>query len=63
MGVEVALTPIAGQVREILSGRTDGASEVARAIARPPGAPGWFAPGDAIWTVHGSVATFLGGIR
>jgi uncharacterized protein (DUF2236 family) len=63
MGVEVALAPLAGQVREILSGRTDGASEVARAIAEPPGAPGWFVPGDAIWTVHGSVATFLGGIR
>lgn len=63
MGVEVALAPLAGQVREILSGRTDGASEVARAISQPPGAPGWFVPGDAIWTVHGSVATFLGGIR
>lgn len=61
--MEVALSPIAGQVREILSGRTDGASDVARAIAQPPGAPGWFVPGDAIWTVHGSVATFLGGIR
>ncbi len=63
MGVEVALAPLAGQVREILSGRTDGASEIARAIAQPPGAPGWFTPTDAIWTVHGSVATFLGGIR
>lgn len=32
-------------------------------IAEPPGEPGWFRPGDAVWTVHGSVATFLGGIR
>jgi uncharacterized protein (DUF2236 family) len=63
MGLEVALSPLAGSVREILSGRTDGASEVARAIAQPPGAPGWFTPDDPIWTVHGSVATFLGGIR
>ena len=63
MGLEVALSPLAGSVREILSGRTDGASEVAAAIAKPPGAPGWFEPGDPIWTVHGSVATFLGGIR
>jgi len=47
----------------VLSGRSDGASEVARAIAGPPGAPGWFTPDDPIWTVHGSVATFLGGIR
>lgn len=54
---------ITGQVREVLSGRTDGASEVARAIARPAGAPGWFTPDDPIWIVHGSVATFLGGVR
>ena len=57
------LAPLAASVREVLSGRTDGQSDVARAIARPAGAPGWFAPGDAIWTVHGSVATFVGGIR
>ena len=63
MGLEATLAPLAGQVREILSGRTDGASEVAAAIARPPGAVGWFTPDDPIWTVHGSVATFLGGVR
>lgn len=61
--MNTALAPLAGQVREILSGRTDGASEIAQRIAEPPGAPGWFQPGDPIWTVHGSVATFLGGIR
>lgn len=61
--MNTALAPLAGQVREILSGRTDGASEIALRIAEPPGAPGWFEPGDPIWTVHGSVATFLGGIR
>ena len=63
MAMNTALAPLAGQVREILSGRTDGASEIAQRIAEPPGAPGWFQPGDPIWTVHGSVATFLGGIR
>jgi uncharacterized protein (DUF2236 family) len=57
------LAPLAASVRQVLSGRADGQSEIARAIARPSGAPGWFAPGDAIWTVHGSVATFVGGIR
>lgn len=57
------LEPLASSVREVLSGRADGQSDIARAIARPAGAPGWFAPGDAIWTVHGSVATFVGGIR
>jgi uncharacterized protein (DUF2236 family) len=55
--------PLAGSVRRVLSGRADGQSQVARAIAQPPGAPGWFGPGDAIWTVHGSVSTFVGGIR
>jgi uncharacterized protein (DUF2236 family) len=57
------LEAVAAPVREILSGRRDGASAVAAAIAEPAGAPGWFAPGDPIWTVHGSVATFVGGIR
>jgi uncharacterized protein (DUF2236 family) len=63
MASSTLLAPLAASVREVLSGRTDGQSAVARAIAGPPGAPGWFAPGDAIWTVHGSVATFVGGIR
>jgi len=57
------LEPLAGPVREILSGRRDGRSRVAAAIEVPPGQPGWFTPQDAIWTVHGSVATFVGGIR
>lgn len=61
--LQTALSPLAGQVRHVLSGRSDGASDVARAIANPQGAPGWFTPADPIWTVHGSVATFLGGIR
>jgi uncharacterized protein (DUF2236 family) len=63
MATATLLAPLAASVREVLSGRADGQSEIARAIARPAGAPGWFAPGDAIWTVHGSVATFVGGIR
>lgn len=57
------LQPIAGPVRELLSGRRDGRSATAMAIAKPPGAPGWFTPENPIWTVHGSVATFVGGIR
>ena len=63
MGLTLRCRRFASSVREILSGRTDGASDVARAIGQPPGAPGWFTPDDPIWTVHGSVATFLGGIR
>jgi uncharacterized protein (DUF2236 family) len=50
-------------VRRILAGTDDGSSSVNRAIERPPGAPGWFAPDSAVWQVHGSVSTFLGGIR
>lgn len=54
---------MASSVRQVLSGTDDGQSEMVARISRPPGAPGWFAPGDAVWTVHGSVTTFLGGIR
>ncbi len=50
-------------MRQVLSGTADGQSQVVARIAEPAGAAGWFRPGDAIWTVHGSVATFLGGIR
>lgn len=63
MGVEAALAPLAESVRQVLSGRGDGMSDIARAIAQPPGASGWFTPDGPVWTVHGSVATFLGGIR
>jgi uncharacterized protein (DUF2236 family) len=57
------LAPVAATVRRILSGSSDGASATNRAIARPAGAPGWFGPSSAAWQVHGSVSTFLGGIR
>lgn len=57
------LTPVAVAVRRILSGTDDGATATNRAIARPAGAPGWFGPDSAAWQVHGSTATFLGGIR
>lgn len=57
------LSPIAAPVREVLSGRRDGQSDIARQIAEGPGEPGWFTPDHDIWRVHGSVATFLGGIR
>lgn len=59
----MVLSRVASSVRHVLSGVDDGQSEIVARIARPAGAPGWFVPGDAIWTVHGSVATFLGGIR
>lgn len=57
------LEPLAASVRQVLAGSDDGRSTAVTGIEDPPGAPGWFTPGDAVWTVHGSVATFLGGIR
>lgn len=57
------LAPVASTVRRIISGTSDGASATNKAIARPAGAPGWFGPESAAWQVHGSVSTFLGGIR
>jgi uncharacterized protein (DUF2236 family) len=59
----VVLAPVASTVRRIISGSSDGATATNRAIARPAGAPGWFGPDSAVWQVHGSVSTFLGGIR
>jgi uncharacterized protein (DUF2236 family) len=60
---DMVINRLAASVRGVLSGVEDGQSEIVTRISAPPGAPGWFKPGDAIWTVHGSVATFLGGIR
>lgn len=59
----VVLAPVAATVRRIISGSSDGDTATNRAIARPAGAPGWFEPDSAAWQVHGSVSTFLGGIR
>lgn len=55
--------PLSASVRQVLSGTDDGQSAIVAAIGKPPGAPGWFTPDRPIWTVHGSVTTFVGGIR
>jgi uncharacterized protein (DUF2236 family) len=57
------LRPVARTVRRIIAGSVDGVTATNKAIARPVGAPGWFGPTSAAWQVHGSVSTFLGGIR
>ena len=57
------LRPVARTVRRIIAGTEDGVTATNRAIARPLGAAGWFGPTSAAWQVHGSVSTFLGGIR
>jgi uncharacterized protein (DUF2236 family) len=48
--------------RRILSGDDEGRPPWVRAIGEP-GDAGWFGPGSAIWEVHGSLATLVGGIR
>jgi uncharacterized protein (DUF2236 family) len=61
--VSVAVgAPVRQAVRRILSGSPDGRPAwVAR--LEDPGDVGWFGPGSAIWAVHGSVATLVGGVR
>jgi uncharacterized protein (DUF2236 family) len=53
---------VARTLRKILSGSADGRPPWLRALEEP-GDAGWFGPGHAIWTVHGSIATLVGGIR
>jgi uncharacterized protein (DUF2236 family) len=48
--------------RALLSGAADGRPQWVQALAEP-GDPGWFGPGSAIWSVHGSLATLVGGVR
>ena len=54
--------PVARAVRRILSGSPDGRPDWVRALDEP-GDVGWFGPGSAIWAVHGSFATLVGGVR
>ncbi|MET0741572.1 MAG: oxygenase MpaB family protein [Candidatus Nanopelagicales bacterium] len=48
--------------RRILSGEPHGRPSWIRAL-EDPGDAGWFGPGSAIWSVHGSMSTLVGGIR
>jgi uncharacterized protein (DUF2236 family) len=54
--------PVSRTVRRILSGAPDGQPDWVRELAEP-GDAGWFGPGSSIWSVHGSLATLVGGIR
>ena len=53
---------IANRFREIVSGSPDGKPEWVKLIAHGQG-PGLYGPDSAVWQVHGSVATLVGGIR
>jgi uncharacterized protein (DUF2236 family) len=50
----------ASSVRSML---TDPSNPTPEDYAHPAGAPGLFAPDSPVWTVHGDLAMFVGGIR
>jgi uncharacterized protein (DUF2236 family) len=54
--------PLANRFREVVSGSKDGEPPWVDTIARGADA-GLFGPDNAVWTVHGSVSTLVGGIR
>jgi uncharacterized protein (DUF2236 family) len=54
--------PVTRAFRRILSGSPDGRPDWVQALEQP-GDLGWFGPGSAIWAVHGSLATLVGGVR
>ncbi len=53
---------IANKFREIVSGSPDGKPDWVKLIAQGEGS-GLFGPESAVWQVHGTVATLVGGIR
>ena len=55
-------TPIANRFRQTVSGATDGVPPWARAMAEGSD-EGLFGPDSAVWEVHGSVSTLVGGVR
>ncbi|CAB5241009.1 unannotated protein [freshwater metagenome] len=54
--------PLADKFRENVSGSKDGRPAWVEGIAQGSG-PGLFGPESAVWQVHGSIATLVGGIR
>lgn len=53
---------IANRFRLIVSGSPDGRPQWVELIAQGSG-PGLFGPESAVWEVHGSISTLIGGIR
>lgn len=53
---------IANKFRQIVSGSPDGRPDWVKLIASGEGI-GLYGPGSAVWQVHGTVATLVGGIR
>jgi len=48
--------------RARVSGDPTGAPDWVREIATVGQGPGWFEPGGVVWTVHGDLATLVGGV-
>ena len=53
---------VANKFRQIVSGSPDGRPDWVKLIEHGEGV-GLFGPGSAVWQVHGTVATLVGGIR
>lgn len=54
--------PLANRFREVVSGSKDGRPDWVEAIAAGDD-EGFFGPESAVWKIHGSVVTIIGGIR
>ena len=54
--------PLADKFRENVSGSKDGRPDWVNSIALGSG-PGLFGPDSAVWQVHGTIATLVGGVR
>ena len=60
--IDMARTRVAQGFRRIISGDPEGPPEWVRQLADGVD-PGYFGPGSAAWTVHGSLPTLVGGVR
>jgi len=54
--------PLADKFRESVSGSKDGRPDWVNSIGLGSG-PGLFGPDSAVWQVHGTIATLVGGVR
>jgi len=54
--------PLADKFRENVSGAKDGRPDWVNSIGQGSG-PGLFGPDSAVWQVHGTIATLVGGVR
>ena len=60
--INMARNRVAQGFRRIISGDPEGTPEWVRQLADGVD-PGYFGPGSAAWTVHGSLPTLVGGVR